>query len=151
MPANTNVYVDTVNGEGIAILVGDGATPTENFTGSALVNSDRGLTFTADVATADIPNISNLALPAFRRQTPKVISAKIDAGGMISKSAYPMWADWMLSGASKNVKVVIDVLSANPITFTGTFVLTNLGSTGALHDPATATITLESSGPVTRS
>lgn len=140
--------VDVVNGEKLLILVGDGATPTEAFDHPCLINTERGISFSSSLTQEAIPDCANPNDPAWLVAEKDGLSATINGAGMLDVASVEMFDAWFRSDDTKNIKVKIDKTGGS--TWTGAFHLSEWSVTGARKSKATASLTLVSSGVVTR-
>ena len=139
--------VNSVNGERLLVQIGDGATPTETFAASCLINTERGIQFTSSTNDAVIPDCENPENPAFVERIKDHPTAAINGAGMLHTSSVDEWFAWYLSQDTNNVRVKVDVSAANGGGYwEGAFLLTDFEVTGTRKEKATASITLQSSG-----
>lgn len=140
--------VDVVNGEKLLILVGDGATPTEVFDHPCLINTDRGISFASSLTQELIPDCDNPDDPAWMTAEKDGLSATVNGAGMLDVASIETFDDWFRSGDTKNVKVKVDKTGGS--TWTGAFHLSEWSISGTRKSKATVSLTLVSSGVVTR-
>lgn len=140
--------VDVVNGEKILILIGDGATPTELFAHPCLINTDRGIAFSATTTSEMVPDCTDPGAPGWVDTEKDALSASISGSGMLDVASIEEFDDWFRSPDSRNVKVKVD--KAGGSTWTGKFHLTEFSITGSRKAKSTCSITLVSDGPVPR-
>lgn len=101
---------NTVTFSQCAILIGDGATPTEGFAASCLVNSSKGISLTANLAEDEVPDCDNPGNPAQVFRNAQSISLSISGAGKVHRDDVLAYQQWLASGASKNAKVRIGVI-----------------------------------------
>lgn len=96
----------------IALMLGDGATPTEVFEAPCGVTS---LTVTTNVETntTNLPDCSDpdlaswLAIDEISRQK------QVSGSGVLDQNAAKIWRAWDLAGGPKNVRVYTNLTAAN--------------------------------------
>ncbi|MFZ2869845.1 phage tail tube protein [Zavarzinia sp.] len=96
----------------IALMLGDGATPTEVFEAPCGVTS---LTVTTNVETntTNIPDCEDpdlaswLAIDEISRQK------QVSGGGLLAQASADTWNEWDLAGGYKNVRVYTNLSAAN--------------------------------------
>lgn len=95
-----------------ALLIGDGATPTENFTAPCGITS---LTKTTNVETntVNIPDCDDPDLASFLGIDEISRQIQIQFGGVLATEALDMWQEWDLAGGYKNVRWFRDLSAAN--------------------------------------
>ena len=142
--------VTTIKGEGVFIQIGNGATP-EVFSHPCLINAERGIVFSSNVTSEGVVDCADADAPAWVETDVDDLVATITGSGKLHLPDQDDYFDWWKSGASKNVKVVDNTTGANGgQTFAGAFKLTQFEKTGARRQRVTASITLVSTGAVTR-
>lgn len=88
----------------VAILVGDGATPTEAFTLLCGV-TEKGISYSTETVETEVPDCANEDLPAFKEVDVKSFGISLDVSGLWTKEEHEMLLQWQITGAKKNVKV----------------------------------------------
>ncbi len=140
----------TVNAaEQLLVQVGDGGSP-EVFTSPVLINQSRQLDMTANATATVIPRTDNPSAPGKTVRAVTDTDSKISGTGLLNTGDDKVYADWLLSGAAKNIK------ASNAITgglvLTGAYVLTAYSSVGAkVGDKITCSITFEQADQPTTS
>lgn len=129
--------ISTKRGYQIRVHLGDGADP-EVFTYSALINTTRGFTMTANAESAEIVDASDPSLPAVTQRVIKSTDTKIDGAGMMHSTDVKTWMDWLLTGEAKNIKV-----NGMGATLTAPFVLTSFSVSADNYTTAEVQVTLE--------
>ena len=133
----------------LLIKVGDGASP-EVFAVTCSINAERGITLSAGTTDTDIPNCEAPEDIAWVLREKINLSAAITGSGLLDTEDVPMFAAWLISPNSKNVKVIVDVPGADGGTvFTGKFHLTEFPITGDRGGKMQTSISLVSDGAVT--
>ena len=139
----------TLNGEKLLVQIGDGATP-ETFAHDCLINTERGIQFSADMQEFIIPNCLTPADPAWKETLKDGLSATINGAGMVHTSSLESFFNWFTSSSTKNVRVKVDVAGSDGGGYwAGAFHLSAFDVTGTRKDKSTASITLVSSGAIT--
>ncbi|QBX38670.1 hypothetical protein E4M02_11145 [Brevundimonas sp. S30B] len=142
--------VKHARGVKLLIKVGDGETP-EVFSTYCSINAERGITFTAGSNDQEVIDCDNPEQVAWLLREKTNLSASITGSGMLNTPDVEEFFDWLASPDSRNVKVVIDVPSADGgVIFTGAFHCTEFSITGNRGEKMQASISLSSDGPVTK-
>lgn len=123
------------------ILFGDGATP-EVFTPMCTLNSSRGMTSSAETTDRNIPDCDDDMLPSNTLRYVTSISHEISGSGVLEAPDAKVFADWLNSGAKKNIRVELG--STGGTRWAGQFVLTNFSVNVETKDVVNAEITLAS-------
>ena len=137
----------TITGDQILIQIGDGASP-EVFSHPCLINTDRGIQWSANVISELVPDCADPSAPAWNSTEVDGLGASISGAGMYDLASEAMFYAWFISGDSKNVKVKTGTTGGS--TYTGAFKLTEFGVSGARKTRATASVSLVSTGVVVR-
>lgn len=135
--------ISSLKGHEILIKIGDGADP-EVFTHPNVINSDRGLEFSADFEAGELVDLADLSAPAVTTQFAKSLSMSISGSGVTHSTDVKEWLDWFKSGDSKNVKIYC----GNTIV-TSAVVLSSFKVSGDRLAQATNEVTLMSTGEIT--
>lgn len=142
--------VKTLAGESLLIQIGDGATPTETFTHDCLINTDRGINFSADVTDVMVPDCDDPEAPAWKQRFIDGLSGDISGSGVLHTASVETWKTWFDSGDSKNVRVNLNVAGAlGGGYFSGAFKLSAFNISGTRKNNSTAEVTLVSHGAIT--
>lgn len=136
--------ITPVIGHQMTVAIGNGATPTEAFAHPVLINTSRGIKFTANTESDELVDTANQALPATTVRRVSATDSTIDGAGMVHASDVKTYLDWMASAAPKNVKVTM-----GNATVTGSYVLTSFSVTAERMKTAEVQITLEQAGAYT--
>lgn len=138
--------VATINGTKLLIQVGDGAGP-EVFTADCLINTERGIQFSADTKDFVVPDCTNPDDPAWKQVLKDGLSAAINGAGLLHTGSVETWFNWWKSKDTKNIRVKIDVAAAaGGGHWQGAFHLTSFEITGNRNELATVSVGLVSSG-----
>ncbi|MDO1560421.1 phage tail tube protein [Brevundimonas sp. 2R-24] len=140
--------VDVINGESLLVQV-EWVGSSGTYTHPCLINTERGIQFSANTTESVVPDCDDPTLPAWVSRETDGLSATINGSGMLDVASADDWFTWFNSGDAKNVKVKTDKTGGN--TWTGSFRLTEFSMTGTRKEKATASITLVSDGPITQS
>ena len=129
--------ISTKRGFQIRVHIGDGESP-EVFTASALINTSRGFTMTANAESAEIVDAADPSLPAETQRVVKSTDTKIDGSGIMHSTDVKTWMDWTLSGEAKNIKI-----TGMGATLTGPYLLTSFSVSADNYTTAEVQVTLE--------
>ncbi|GAB5376475.1 MAG: hypothetical protein AcusKO_29370 [Acuticoccus sp.] len=144
---------DTAKWSDLIISLGDGSTPTENFTASCLLRTDKGISFTTSSSEAPIFDCTDAAAAAWMERQGTALSATISGTGKLDLAEFDDWREWMLSMSRKNIQVEYAVsLGRNGGHFEGPFLLTSFETRGNVEDQGgllMATIELQSASKLT--
>lgn len=142
--------VKTINGSQLLVQIGDGASPSETFTHDCLINTSRGIAFSADTNEFVVPDCLDPDAPAWKELTKDGLSAQITGAGVVHTSSIESWFDWFTSANTKNIRVKVNVAGADGGGYwQGAFHLTAFEVSGDRKAKAEVSVTLVSSGPVT--
>jgi hypothetical protein len=89
---------------GFVIAIGDGADP-EVFTPKCTLNSSKGFSMTGETTARNIPDCDNDLLPSATLNYITAIGGEISGSGVLNAHEDKFFADWLKSGAAKNVRV----------------------------------------------
>lgn len=141
--------VKYMNGTKLLIQIGNGATPSEVFAHDCLINTDRGIAFSADENRQVIPDCDNPDDPAWSVLNKDGLQAQITGSGMLHTTSLEAWFDWFNSDDAKNIRVVIDVpAGAGGGYWEMAAKLTGFEVSGSRNEKATISVTIGSDGPV---
>lgn len=85
------------------MMIGDGATPTENFEapcGFTTLN----LTVNIETNTTNVPDCDDPDLPSWLISDEVSKQMVLGGNGVLDTDAMQMWRDWLLAGGEKNVR-----------------------------------------------
>lgn len=136
--------ITPVIGYQMTVAIGNGATPTEAFAHPVLINTSRGIKFTANTESDELVDTANQALPATTVRRVSATDSTIDGAGMVHAADVKTYLDWMAGGLPKNVKVTM-----GNATVTGSYILTSFSVTAERMKTAEVQITLEQAGAYT--
>ncbi len=144
----TATYVSANAAEQLLVQVGDGGSP-EVFTSPVLINQSRQLDMTANATATVIPRTDNPSAPGKTIRRVTDTDSKISGTGILNAGDDKTYADWLQSGAAKNIKVSNAITGG--LVLLGPYVLTAYSSAGAkVGDMITCSLTLEQADiPVT--
>lgn len=141
--------VQTMNGTKLLVQIGDGGSP-EVFTHDCLINAERGIAFSSDVAEFVVPDCDAPDEPAWKETTKDGLGASVTGGGMLHTASVETWFNWFKDDATKTCRIKIDVTGANGGGYwEGEFHLTEFEITGNRNEKATVSVTLVASGALT--
>lgn len=113
------------------VYLGDGASP-EVFTAPCGF-TQKALTIEATVSDTTVPDCDDPEAAAWTERGVTALSATVTGSGVMAMASVETWREWMLSAASKNVRVEFDDTGANGGGYyQGPAVLQSLGHTVAL-------------------
>lgn len=141
------------NAKGVKLLlkVGDGGSPTENFTTYCSVNAARGITFTAQANEINIPDCSDPEKIAWLAREKTTLSVGVTGAGMLNTPDLDDFFSWWTSEDSRNCQIVVDVPSVDGgAVFAGAFHLTEFAVTGDVGARIQVSLTLASDGEVVK-
>lgn len=95
----------------VAIIVGDGADPTEIFTAPCGL-TQMGMTIASDSNQTIIPDCDNPDDPAWAITDITSLQMTLSGQGVLDQAARVIWEAWAFSGAEKNVRWMYDVTLA---------------------------------------
>lgn len=96
---------NSISGYQLQIFLGDGASP-EVFAIPCMINTARGIEFTADFEETDIPDCGAGADATFwKKRTKTSKTGSINGSGIIDVDSLPTFVTWWGSKNSKNIKV----------------------------------------------
>lgn len=141
----------TIRGSRLLIKIGDGADP-EVFTHPCSINAERGIEFSAEMTTTNVPDCDDPEAAQWTGREKKGKSATITGQGVLNASDQDLYFEWFDSEDTKNVKVADTISGASGgRIYTGAFHLTRFRKTGTVGDKVQVEITLESDGAITKS
>lgn len=127
------------------VQVGDGAQP-ENFVAPCGF-TDRSLELKADTATDQIPDCDDQDAPAWNSTGVKALSASVSGQGVLAASSHRTWREWLLSGVSRNVRVIVGNSAAlNGGYYQGAAALTSFKMDGSFGEKTKITVQIDSDG-----
>lgn len=130
------------------ILVGDGATPVEDFAAPCGLTS-RGFNRTAETNDTNVPDCADEDAPSWLERDVVSLSATLSGSGVLAEESVDIWDEWFESGAARNVRVTTGEGSGLR-TWSGAARLTTFNISGERGSRVTAEIEIVSDGPFTR-
>ena len=113
------------------------------------INAERGITFTAGVNDQEVIDCADLEAVAWVLREKTNLSAAITGSGTVNTPDIETFYDWLTDENSWNVKVILDVPSADGgVIFTGKFHLTEFSLTGNRGEKGQSSLSLSSDGAV---
>jgi hypothetical protein len=88
------------------IKIGDGASP-EVFAQPCLINGDKGLEMTANFSEDIVPDCDNPLNPAQVFMFAESVRFTATGAGKLHKDDAKTYADWLASGAAKNIEIEV--------------------------------------------
>lgn len=134
----------------VAIEIGDGASPGEQFTHTCTINTSRGIQFKSNGQDVYVPDCDNPEAPAWRLHNKTGLSATITGAGNADAESVVLLDTWYRTDTHKNVRVsLFDGLTLKG-SWTGPFKLTDFQWTSdpMVGNPTQFTCTMESDGVV---
>lgn len=139
----------TLNGEQLLVQI-ETAANSGVFAHDCLINTDRGIQFSADAKEFTVPNCLTPEDPSWVTVIKDGLKAAVNGAGMLHTASVEDWFNWFKGSATKNLRVKINVPGADGGGYwQGAFHLTNFNITGTAKELATSEVTLASSGAVT--
>ncbi len=144
---------DTAKWSDLIISLGDGATPTEAFTASCLLRTDKGISFTTSSSETPVFDCTDAAAAAWMEREGTGLSATISGTGKLDLHEFDDWREWLLSMSRKTIRVEYAVSAArNGGHYEGPFLLTTFETRGNVEDQGgmlVATVELQSASKIT--
>lgn len=135
--------ISALRGTQLYIKVEDDASPAV-FTHPCLINTKRGIKFTASTNKVIIPDCDNPDDPAWQQAMKDALSAAIDGAGKLDNKAATIsfYDAWFRSKSAKMVRVYLGAVGY----WQGAFQLTGWEISGDRGENCDASVTLESDG-----
>lgn len=131
----------------LSLWVGDGASP-EDFTSYTCGMTTKEFTLSGTTTDVEVPDCDDPDAAIWIERVIRSLSAGFTGSGVMAEETYPFFRTWMLSGAAKNVRVVLEL--GTPGYYAGSFLMTSLGTPSSIGDgKVNASVALASNGPVT--
>lgn len=142
--------VKAMNGTSLLVQIGDGADP-EVFAHDCLINTTRGIQFQSQTNRQTLPDCDAPDALAWQSLSKDGLTATINGEGTLHTVSIKDWAEWFGGNDGKNIRVLLNgvTLANGGGHWAGSFKLTGWQVTGERNQHATASVTLESDGPVT--
>lgn len=143
--------VKTMTGEQLLVQIGDGATPTEAFAHDCLINTERGISWSASTVDTPVPDCDDPGAPAWITRDKSDVSGTVSGSGLLHTSSIEAWFDWIKSEDAKNCRILTNgVTGANGGGYwSGAFHLTEFAITGNRKELVTVSVTLALTGAAT--
>jgi len=122
------------------LKVGDGATP-EVFVAPCGF-TQRSLQLTANTNTTQVPDCDDPDAPSWDEADVSSMSGQINGQGVLAKEAFPIWNEWFLSGAPRNIRAEYKGLGH----YEGTAILTSLQFDSNIGEKIAINVTIQNSG-----
>ena len=135
----TVTYVDQIDSVLLTVQVSNGASP-EVFSHPCLINLSRSISLTAQATATVIPRCDTPTAPGKTVRTVTSTDSTISGEGILTAATAKIYADWLMTGAPKNIKVQAGA-STGHLVVTGSYILEEFTVTGSkLGDEVTATV-----------
>jgi hypothetical protein len=132
----------------LTIWVGDGGSP-EDFNKYVCGLTTKSFTLQGQTSDTVVPDCDDPDQPAWIERVMRSLSSSVAGAGVMAEENRDFFADWMLSGASKNCRIAVDGTDA--IYFAGAYLLTKFELTGNESDgKINVSLAFDSDGEVTR-
>jgi hypothetical protein len=131
----------------LTFWLGDSASP-EDFTSLVCGMTTKSFTITGETSDQRVPDCDDPDLPAWVERVVKALSAGWAASGLLAAEVFEDYRDWMLSAASRNALVVLDIAGAQGY-YSGAFVMTSFAHVANLDDgKVQVNLQIQSDGPI---
>lgn len=130
----------------ITVAIGDGGDP-ETFAAKCTMNSARGLQLSADMNSQNLPDCDDDTITSATNNYATAYSWEITGSGVMELGDDKFFADWLISGAAKNIKFTSG--AAGGTLFTGAVKCSSFNITGERNGIVQAEITLVGHGALT--
>ena len=112
--------------------------------------TEKAFTLSADTSDTNIPDCDNPDLPTWKGRDIVSQSAEVSGQGVMAAEAMPTWRAWFLSGAGRNLRILISGSGASGGGYwAGSFKLTALELGATLGEKVKCNVTAVSDGAVT--
>lgn len=140
----------TVRGTKLLVKVSDGA-GTPAYSHPCLINTDRGIAFSAETNDVIIPDCADPDLMAWAAREKVSLSAQITGSGTLNTPDTEFYSDWVMSPDPIAVRVELGgvVLADGGGYWQGNFHCTNFELTGTRGNRVQCSLTLVSDGAIT--
>jgi hypothetical protein len=141
-------YIPVFNGEQIVVTV---AWTANTMSRPALINDQRAISSQLSTNTDYVPNLNDPSQPDQTVRTAKAFDYTITGSGMIDSIDLPNWLGYFANAVplAANVYLPVGNAGTDAFVYSGSWLLTKFDLTGKPHSKATASMTLEPTGPVT--
>lgn len=141
--------VKTLNGEQLLVQI-EWTPASGTFAHDCLINTERGIQFSADMQEFTIPDCVTPEDPAWKVTEKDGLSATVSGAGMLHTSSVEAFFNWFKSKDTLNCRVKVNVAGADGGGYwAGAFHLSAFSITGTRKEKATAEVSLTSSGAIT--
>jgi predicted secreted protein len=140
----------TLRGTKLLIKVSDMDPDTPVFAHPCLINTSRGIQFTAEMNEVLVPDCSDPDLMAWLEREKKSLSAAINGAGVLNSPDTEEYFEWVTDADPRDVKVELAgvVLADGGGSFGGKFHLASFELAGDRGDKVNCTLSLQSTGAV---
>lgn len=115
----------------MSIWPGDGAAP-EDFTSKVCGFTAKRFGITLKTSDSEVPDCDNPDDPTWIERVGQALSSAFSGSGVMAAETFDFWRTWMLSGAPKNVRIVVELNAVGY--FAGAYLLTSFELTGNQGD-----------------
>lgn len=138
--------VAAMNGTKLLVQLGDGQS-AETFAHDCMINTERGIAFSADTNRVVLPDCDSPAAPAWSEVIKDGLAATINGAGVLHLTTISTWDAWFRGDISKNIRVNLNETGGGY--WEGAAKLTGWEINGTRNDNATVSVTIESDGVMT--
>jgi hypothetical protein len=138
--------VEVFNGEQLLIQL-ESAPGSGVFDHDCLINTTRGIKFSANVITSVIPTCETPEDPAWNSTEKDGLGAAIDGAGKVHLSSVTKWFNFFKNKDTINIKVKVNKVGG--VTWTGAYHCMQFDVSGTRKEKADAVVALVSDGEVT--
>ena len=129
------------------VLLGDGATPTENFTRPCGF-TDKSFELKAATNSTQVPDCDDPDAPAWEEKAVTVLSASVSGQGVMANESQDDWRAFFFGATSRNVRVqTLASIQNGGGYYQGAAILTSLKLDASLGDKVKCSVSLENDGP----
>lgn len=133
---------------GFRVLLGDGATPVENFVAPCGFTQN-SFSRSKELNEVVIPDCDDPDAVAHTARDARSLSASISGSGVLARAAYPVWLAAYESSTSVNCKIVFNWGTPNTRTITQRFHISSMEISADLGERVQLSISMESDGAYT--
>lgn len=115
----------------LMMYVGDGGSP-ESFTSKNCGLTTKQFTIAGSASETTVPDCDDPDAPSWIERVIQSLSSTFEGSGIFAEENYDFFAEWALSGAAKNCRIVVD--GTTETYFAGSYLMTNFQITGNQND-----------------
>lgn len=139
---------DHFTGSELLIQVGDGMSP-ETFAHPCLINAERAFGVNVTSEESVVPDCDDPTAPAWVSRDADSISVDITGQGIMDAASTDEYFQWAVTGAKKNIRVVVASGSPNQRTYGGRAMLETFEISGTRKGKSNASVSIKSDGAFT--